>query len=270
MKKTAIILALLILLTACSANVSESTINTITSNRSTEKTSEISEANTSITDATSESNIAEDWEFNKDKLPDRLTGLAIKDRSWEFFPLVKYSLCDLDFDGFPELVVSHTDMGMYTNHELYNLILGQNVGLTASICHNEGGYYSTELTDIFSGIYYIDSKTNQRYFIQSGLAKWGPDGYTNVYIKGVVENGILIDVETINFPLSDDGSPQYNPEERINLFAPDDKFENLYIKSVTLEELWRNDEKDIEKTIKSAMEKLVNDYYSGIENNSGE
>ena len=85
MKKTATILALLILLTACSANVSESTINTITSNRSTETTSEISEANTSITDAMSESNIAEDWEFNKDKLPDRLTGLAIKDRSWEFF-----------------------------------------------------------------------------------------------------------------------------------------------------------------------------------------
>ena len=185
------------------------------------------------------------------------------------FSLVKYSLCDLDFDGFPELVVSHTDMGIHAVHELYNLILGQNIGSAGSICHNEGGYYSTELTDIFSGIYYIDSKTNQRYFIQSVMPNYGSEGVLNYYAKYIIENMELKVVDSIVL-MPDDGSPQYNPEDRINLFAPDDKFENLYIKSVTLEELWRNDDEVIEKEINSAMEKLANDYYSGIEDISGE
>ena len=265
--KKIIILAIVFLFTACSGETEESALNSVTTNSSaevmqtssTKTTAENSSAEPSISEATTKIDI-QDWEFNLDGLSDRLTDIALIDQSRGFIPPAQYSLFDLDFDGVPEFVASHhAPPNPSSMHDIYNILHYMEVGSTGTT-----EIASKEFSEIFNGVYYIDSETNQRYYIQSYLMMWGSDGCSNVYVKAIIQDGFLIKDDIITFPLEQDGEPLYDYEEPINLFASEDECRELYIKSVLVEYIYDETESELRGRIKTAMERLVDDYYSDL------
>ena len=275
--KKIIILAIVILFTACSAEAEESALNSFTTissvegvmTSSTEITTESSSTEPSISEATTKIDI-QHWEFNMDELSDRLTDIALIDQSRGFIPPAQYSLFDLDFDGVPELVFSYHSSKANSFNEIYDVCTREQICSIFTAKKIVNDVLTERFSGIFNGVYYIDHNFNTTYFIESYLDGWGADGFTNRYTKYILYNSNLNEEDTIGFPISKDGLPLYNPEEPINLFAPEDECRELYIKSVLVEYIYDETESELRGRIKTAMERLVDDYYSGLENSNKE
>jgi hypothetical protein len=133
-------------------------------------------------------------------------------------------LCDMNFDGKAELIIGELNAKANCNYGVFNLD-NSKVVVSFQMPQSFDEVKDAKFYDIFHKVYYVDNKTQNPYFVSSGIHVIDYLGTMNVYGR--------IDVTDEGFDYSDEvylyeneepnRENKYRGDEKINPFNTDDK-----------------------------------------------